>query len=494
MLACVMAGMSWTGSAVMGMAISVASTVVLIRVLADNNVLDTDQGHIAVGWLIVEDLITVFLLVMLPALGTVRDVGSEAIGTIVAAFGMALVKVIGLAIVVLWGGRIVIPRILQQVARTRTRELFTLTILSIALAIATGAAVFFGVSMALGAFLAGMVVGQSAVSHQAAADALPMRDAFAVLFFVSVGMQFDASVIAADPLLSLLLLAVILVAKPLAAWGIVWSLGYSVRTALTVGIALAQIGEFSFILAELAIDLDMLTPQGETLLVAAAILTISLNPLLFRGVAPLEGWMRRQPRLWRLLSRRSEIQALKSPGVSVTPPSGPHVRRAIVIGYGPVGRTASAILREFGIQPVIVDLNVDTVTNLTAQGELAVFGDAAQREILNDAGIDTAQYLLITIPELQTRTIIILVARELNPHIKVFVRARYLEERAWLEEIGTTEVCYEEAEAAMGLSTILLREVGADEERISLELRRTRARLAFHTLDQDVDEFPLSTT
>jgi CPA2 family monovalent cation:H+ antiporter-2 len=492
MLAAVGAGSTWAAGAVLGMAISVASTVVLIRVLTDNKVLDTEQGHIAIGWLIVEDLITVFLLVMLPAASTALAAGGDAIGMVLTALGVAIVKVIALAVAVLWGGRIIIPRVLQQVARTRTRELFTLTILALALVIATGASAMFGVSMALGAFLAGMVVGQSAVSHQAAADALPMRDAFAVLFFVSVGMQLDAAVILANPRLFVLLLGVILIAKPVVAWGLVWTLGYSVRTALTVAIALARIGEFSFILAGLAADLKLLAPEGESLLVAAAILTISLNPLLFRAVAPLEAWARRQPRLWKLLSHRSETKALKRPRAAMAPAANATVRRAIVIGYGPVGRTASAIMKEFGIEPVIVDLNVDTITNLTARGELAVYGDAAQREILKDAGIATAQYLLITIPELQTRTVIILVARELNADIKVFVRARYLEERAWLEEIGASEVCFEEAEAAMGLAAILLREVGADEDRIALELRRTRSRLAFQTLPDPSERSPAS--
>src|SRR6185295_1748891 len=286
--------------------------------------------------------------------------------------------------------------------------LFTLTILAVALSIASGSAYLFGVSVALGAFMAGMVVGQSDVSHQAAADALPMRDAFAVLFFVSVGMLFDPQAIAQDPQLFVALLTVILVAKPLAAIAIVWALGRSFRTAITVAIGLAQIGEFSFILAELGREHKLLEPQAQSLLVACAIVSISLNPLLFRGIAPLDAWLRRRPRVWRFLSARSEAKARRLPlpplPAADTDPNG----RAIVVGYGPVGRTVSSILKDFGITPVVVDLNVDTVAGVSATGGFAIYGDASHRDILKVAGIETARYLLITLPDLETRTVIVI--------------------------------------------------------------------------------------
>jgi len=490
MLAVVLSGWGWTAGAVIGMAVSVASTVVLIRVLTDNNALESEQGHVAVGWLIVEDLFTVFLLVLLPAIADALH--SDAVaspGNLLSSFGLALSKIVLLGIIVLVGGRRLIPKILERVARTRQRELFTLAILAIALTIATGSAVLFGVSMALGAFLAGMVVGQSEVSHQAAADALPMRDAFAVLFFVSVGMLFDPAAIFASPQLFMMLLVVILVIKPLAAISIVWALGYSFRTAFTVAFGLAQIGEFSFILADLATSLELLAPEAQSLLVACAIVSISLNPLIFRTITPLESWLRRRPAVWRRIVARSEARMHRLPAPPpLTPDDASKRKRAIVIGYGPVGKTASGILTEFGVEPVVIDLNVDTVTNLTSAGRYAVYGDAAKREILEAAGIASAQYLLITIPDLQTRTLIVLVARELNPKIKVFVRARYFEERAWLEEIGATEVCFEEAEAAIGLATLLLHEVGADEDRIRLEQRRIRTRLAFQSMPDPAEQ------
>ena len=468
-------GWGWTAGIVIGLAVSVASTVVLIRMLADNQVLETEQGHIAVGWLIVEDLFTVLVLVMLPAVAHALQSTDGGLGSVVASFGIAAIKVAVLAVIVLWGGRLIIPRILQVVARTRTRELFTLTTLVLAMAIATGSSIVFGVSMALGAFMAGMVVGQSEVSHQAAADALPMRDAFAVLFFVSVGMLFDVSAIADNPILFLILLGVILIIKPLSALGIVWVLGHSFRTGLTVAVALAQIGEFSFILADLGLQLELLEPRAQSLLVACSIASITVNPVLFRGVEPLLRWLRRKPRVWAALSRRSENRARRLPPELVTP-SASNRSRAIVIGYGPVGRTAAGILKDFGVDPVIVDLNVDTISNITAAGGLAVYGDASHVDILKAAGAQQAKYLLITIPDLATRTVIVLVARELNPDIKIFVRARYLQERAWLDEIGVHEVTYEEAEAAIGLAGVLLHEVGADDARIRDELQRIRGQ------------------
>jgi CPA2 family monovalent cation:H+ antiporter-2 len=474
----VAAGWGWVAGAVIGTAVSVASTVVLIRVLEDNNVLDTEQGHIAVGWLIVEDLFTVFVLVLLPVIASAGKDGGAHWTQVLLSAGAAIVKIALLALIVLWAGRKIIPRILEHVARTRTRELFTLAILALALAIATGSALIFGVSMALGAFLAGMVVGQSEVSHQAAADALPMRDAFAVLFFVAIGLLFDPAAVWENIGPFWGLLAVITIAKPLAAIAIVWALGYSVRTALTVAVGLAQIGEFSFILADLAVDEGLLHAQAQSLLVACAIVSISLNPLLFRGIEPLETWLRRQPRLWKLLTRQSESRARRIPAPARRAADEAEERpTAIIVGYGPVGKTASSILQDFGVQPVIVDLNVDTVRNLTDSGKLAVYGDAGQRDILQAAGIATAKYLLVTTPDVQTRTVVVIVARELNPDVKLFVRARYLGERAWLEEIGATDVCYEEAEAAIGLASLLLREMHADENRIRAELNRIRAGL-----------------
>ncbi len=462
----------------LGIGLSVASTVVLMRVLADSRQLDTPHGHVAVGWLVVEDIFTVLVLVLLPVTATVFGGGGGGVPDLARALGLALLKVALLAAIMLVVGARVIPWMLTQVARTRSRELFTLAILAVALVIATVASLVFGVSMALGAFLAGMVVGQSKVSHQAAADALPMRDAFAVLFFVSVGMLFDPRFLFAEPGLTLATLLIVLVAKPLVALLIVDLMGYSVRTALVVAFGLAQIGEFSFIVAELARQLDVLPAEGHSVLVAAALISIAVNPALFRTIGPIEAWLKARPRAWAFLNRRAEARA---GGVNAATEArlreDAEAVHAVVVGYGPAGRTVSRILEDFGVRTVVLDLNVETVARLSAEGRLAIYGDASRAEILRAAGIERASYLLLTMPDPDARIPVILAARELNPKARILVRAHYLAEKPILEELGATAV-YEEGEAAVALAGFLLREIGADEARIDAEARRIRAEFA----------------
>jgi CPA2 family monovalent cation:H+ antiporter-2 len=470
-------GWGTTSGLVLGLAISVASTVVLIRALEEDGIVDTPAGRIAVGWLIVEDLFTVLVLVVLPVLVGAQGTGDGGPTAFLGAVATAFLKLALLALLVLGAGGRAIPWFLTRVARTRSRELFTLAILSLALAIATGSAVVFGASLALGAFLAGMVVGQSRVSEQAAADALPMRDAFAVLFFVSVGMLFDPGHLAESPLLVLGALAIVLVAKPLVAFAIAVLRGSSVRTGLVVAAGLAQVGEFSFILAQAAGGLGVFPDEGQNLVVATALLSISVNPLLFRAIGPAEAWLRRRPRLWRALNRRAEARGrLVNEAVGeALDARGP---RAIVVGYGPVGQTATKLLREFGIHPVIVDTNIDTVSALAAEGATAIYGDAGKPEILRAAGIVDARYLVVTLPSLAGRLPVIVAARDLNPDVHILSRARYLTERETLERMGVSEACYEEAEAAARLAEMLLRAEGADEDRVEIEVQEIRDELS----------------
>jgi len=497
--AAVALGWPTTEGVVLGIAISVASTVVLVRVLTDNDVLHTTQGHIAVGWLLVEDIFTVLVLVVLPAAadilvggggegaiaaGEAAAAAHGAGGGIAASLGMAVLRIGVLAALVLGAGKRIIPPLLNLVARTRSRELFTLCVLALALAIATGA-LYLGVSVALGAFLAGMVVGQTEVSHQAAADALPMRDAFAVVFFVSVGMLFDPRVLIDQPVYLAVLLAIVLIAKPVTAMAIVWALRYSFRNALTVGIALAQVGEFSFLLATEAIELKLMSEEGRSLLVATAIISITLNPLIFRLIEPTERWLRSKPALWKKLGSRAEAGGLRlneamAERVATSDGADDATTRAVIVGYGPVGQTAARILRGFGVETVVVDLNIDTIRELANSGELGVYGDSTRHDILEAAGIKEAKYLLVTVPDVLVRTLVIITAKEINSELKVFARARYLKERAWLEEVGATQICIEEAETAVGLAKLLLSEVGADPERVATEVTRIQRELGVH--------------
>jgi CPA2 family monovalent cation:H+ antiporter-2 len=472
-------GMSWKAGMVLGMAMAVASTVVLIRVLTDNRTLDTSHGHVAVGWLIVEDILTVIVLVLIPALGTAPGSEGEAaatgIGGFFLALGIALLKLGALVALLLWAGSKVIPWIMIKVARLRSRELFTLTVLVMAIAIATGSYYVFGASMALGAFLAGMVVGQSPVSNQAAADALPLRDAFAVLFFSSVGMMFDPKFITQHPLLLLSGLAIVMIGKPLAAMVIVAIIGYPARTAMVVALGLAQIGEFSFILSDLGRRYSLVSDTGHNLLVAVAILSITLNPIIFRLVEPFEKILQRWPALWRFMNRgvnRREARVNEAAGELIEKSSKP---LAVIVGYGPVGRAVDGILADSELETVIVDLNINTVQDLTKSGRAAIYGDAFNIEVMHQA-LARATHLIISLPHSANRTPLIAAAKLINPEVKVFVRAHYLRERDELEQAGADAVCYEESEAAVALARLVLFDTGADAEKIRKETTNIRQR------------------
>ncbi|CAA9406937.1 MAG: Inner membrane protein YbaL, KefB/KefC family [uncultured Phycisphaerae bacterium] len=474
-------GMSARSGIVLGMAMAVASTVVLIRVLTDNRMLDTPHGHVAVGWLIVEDILTVVVLVLIPALGTAPAVEGHApapqgVTGVLLSLGIALLKLGAMVAILLLAGSRVIPWVMVRVARLRSRELFTLTVLVMAIAVAAGSYKVFGASMALGAFLAGMVVGQSPVSQQAAADALPLRDAFAVLFFTSVGMLFDPAFPFREPGLMLAGLGIVMVGKPLAALAIVAVIGYPARTALVVALALAQIGEFSFILSDLGRAYQLIGPDAHNLLVACAIVSITVNPLLFRLVGPAERGLQRWPALWRFLNRRAAAR-----GGQVNEQAGRVLERsaeplAVIVGYGPVGQAVDSILRTSGLETVVVDLNMDTVRALTKDGRPAIYGDAFNIEVMHQA-LPRATHLVITLPHSTNRNPLIAAAKLVNPDMKIFVRARYLAERAELEQVGADVVAYEEAEASVALARLVLFDRGADPDTVRRETTRIRQQL-----------------
>jgi CPA2 family monovalent cation:H+ antiporter-2 len=463
-------GWGWSAGLVFGLAISVASTVVLLRVLSDNNDLHTPTGHIAVGWLVVEDIFTVLVLVLLPALFGENQGGVwqtiQSLLWSVAKLGMMIVFTF-------YVGQKLIPWILGKVAETRSRELFTLTVLVIALGIAVGSARVFDVSMALGAFLAGMVVGRSEFSLRAASEALPMRDAFAVLFFVSVGMLFNPGFIVQSPWIVFSTLVIVLVGKPLAAMVIVLWLRYPVKVGISVAVALAQIGEFSFILAALGRELHLLPPGASDALVFVAIISISINPLLYRAVDGMEKMLKSHPKIWKKLTERSRLE----PDLlhATEPPS--EVHRAVVIGYGPIGQTVSRLLLESEIEPTIIEMNRDTVQKLRSEGKKAVYGDASHREILQAAGIADAIALLITSSGIQTAPEVIRIAREINPRIRVIARTTYLREVEALLQAGANEVFAGEGEVALSLTEFVLRQLGATPEQIDREIERMRDEL-----------------
>ena len=456
---------SWSASIVFGLALSVASTVMLTRVLVDNGDLQTPTGRIAIGWLVVEDIFTVVVLVLLPAMFVSGEQG-PSVARVVALTIVKLVLLVAFTFVL--GGRI-IPRILNGVAATQSRELFTLAVLVIALGIAVGSTMIFGVSMALGAFLAGMVVGQSEFSLRAASDALPMRDAFAVLFFVSVGMMLDPAALMSSPYLLLATLAIVLVGKPLAAFVIVILLGYSSKVGVRVAIALAQIGEFSLILATVGDQLNIFPAGATNLIVASSIISLTLNPVLYRTTGRIDAVLGRLARSWHFLNGKAQ-----SVDASLDDSRTDAAYRAVIVGYGPIGQTAARLLDEGGIEPVIIETNLETTRRVRAEGHRVVFGDATHVDILEAAGIRKAVALIVSGPSSEQAAEIMRIARSINPNVRALSRSYYLRETAMMRAAGADEVFSGEGEVALAMTEYILGVIGATPEQMDRERQRVR--------------------
>jgi len=427
-------GWSWSSGVVLGLAVSVASTVVMALVLAERRDLHTPIGHIAVGWTVVEDLLTVTILLVLPMVfGPAEAAGGSAL----AALGLAGLKLVGLVAVVVVLGRWVIPWALERIEATRSRELFTLAVLALALGIAVGSARVFGVSMALGAFLAGLAVGRSEFAARAANDALPMRDAFAVLFFVSVGMLCDPRSFLQAPWVLGAVLLVVLIGKPLAAILVMRALGRPMSTALPVGAALAQIGEFSFILGVVARALGVLDDTGWNALVGASILSIGANPYLYR------------------LAR--DVAGMAATGTGLAPGAGElDPRRCVLVGYGPVGMTLHHILLELGELVTVVELNLGTVRRLREEGHQAVYGDVLRPGTLEEAGIHRSGSLILA-AEVEDGAEIVRQARRVNPTLRILARCSHLRDASALRRAGARVVAGE-AEVAVALAEEVMAE------------------------------------
>lgn len=430
-------GMSWGWSfgpaLLFGLALSVASTVVLLKALESREALDTGNGRIAVGWLVVEDLAMVLVLVLLPALAGLlggQPAEGQSSGSIAMALGRTLLAVAVFVALMLVVGRRLFPWVLWQVARTGSRELFTLAVVAAAVTLAFGSARLFGVSYALGAFFAGMVLRESQFSQRAADETLPLRDAFAVLFFVSVGMLFDPQVLVESPWRVLAVVAVIVLGKSVAAAALVLLLRYPLNTALVVSASLAQIGEFSFILAGLGATLKLLPAEGHSLILAGALISIALNPLVFAAVSPFQDWLLARSSWARGLAGRDDPLAELPAETDRRLLS----RQVVLVGHGRVGRAVADALQEEGIAHIVVDARRDRVEALREQGRAAVFGDAAEAMTLVQAHVAEARLLVIATPETVAVRTMIGIARRLNPDIEVLVRSANDEEATRLAE------------------------------------------------------------
>ncbi|MGX5826568.1 cation:proton antiporter domain-containing protein [Mesorhizobium sp. 43Arga] len=474
------AGLSWMlgwsmgAGVVFGLALSVASTVVLLRALQERRLIETERGRIAVGWLIVEDLAMVLALVLLPALAGVlggqeqADVQLSGLLSLPASYGIwgvvgiTLAKVAAFVVVMLVVGRRVIPWILHYVAHTGSRELFRLSVLAIALGVAFGAAKLFGVSLALGAFFAGMIMSESELSHRAAEESLPLRDAFSVLFFVSVGMLFDPFSLVSNGLPILATLAIIVIGKSLAAFVIVVAFGYPLATALMISASLAQIGEFSFILAELGVGLKLLPEQGRDLILAGAILSIMLNPLMFLVVDWMKPWLEARAARTAPPAGAKPVGPATEPGqvASVAaaakkedgpPPKTALTGHAILIGYGRVGGLVGAALKGAALPFLVIEDADKTLAKLKADGIEAVAGNAANAEVFAAANPEGAGRLILAIPNAFEAGQIVLRARAANPGINVVARAHSDAEVEHLKGLGADTVIMGEREIARGI-------------------------------------------
>jgi CPA2 family monovalent cation:H+ antiporter-2 len=448
---------------VFGLSLSCASTVVLLKALETRRILDTMNGRIAVGWLVVEDLVTVMVLVLLPPLAGMlggTPAAIESASPLWRTIGQTLLQVAAFIALMLIAGRRILPWLLWHVARTGSRELFTLSVVAAAIGIAYGASALFGVSFALGAFFAGMVMRESEFSHRAAQESLPLRDAFAVLFFVAVGMLFEPRVLIEEPLHVLGAVAIIIVGKSIAAMGLVLALRYPLNTALTVAASLAQIGEFSFILAGLGLSLGLLTSEGVSLVLAGALISIALNPFVFAGIAPVSRWLLQRSEMARRLDRREDPFAELPMSTERKFLEG----QVVLVGYGRVGRRIASALGERGIPYVVVEQNREVVETLRKQGVAAVSGNAVEAEVLIQAHIVDAAMLVAATPDTLGVRQMAEIARALNPSIEVVVRTHNEDESQLLRKDAVGTVFFGEEELAKGMTSHVMQRFAQQHE------------------------------
>lgn len=452
-------GWSFGSALVFGLSLSCASTVVLLKALGDRGLLNSVNGKIAVGWLLVEDLVMVLVLVLLPAtavlLGGTPVAGSNPDANIWMTLAITLLKVAGFIAFMLIIGKRLVPFIMQIVARLGSRELFTLTVVAAAVSIAFGAYKVFGVSMALGAFFAGMVVKESDFSHRAEEETLPLREVFSILFFVSVGMLFDPRILIEQPLHVLAVVGIIMIGKTIAAMALVLFFRYPINTALTVGASLAQIGEFSFILATLGLSLNLLSIEGQNLILAGALISITLNSFVFSAIEPVQNWIRERSHLARLLERSGDPLSMLPDEVSQE-----YLRdQVVIVGHGEVGRRITKTLMAQDIKVVIAEENREIVESLREKGIAAVSGHATEPSVLIQAHIQHARLLVLSPMDILDIHKIVDIAKTLNPQIQVLVCAESKEEAEVIRRDGIGEVYFAKEEMAKNMTNHILHQI-----------------------------------
>lgn len=438
-------GWSISSGIVLGLAISIASTVVLLRGLIDNGLLSTPHGQAAVGWLILEDLATVLILVLMPTLANTNG------GFDWRALGITLAQASVFVLIVLFAGKRLIPWILLRIAHTRSRELFILAILAITLGTALGAAELFGVSFALGAFVAGVVVSESPLSHQVGADVFPFREAFAVLFFVSIGMLVNPIYLFNNIGQVLALTGLIVVGKSILTLGLGLLFPWQARTALVVSAGLSQIGEFSFILGQAGISLGLLDRDQYSLILAGALLSITVNPAMFRLINPVEKWLKTFPALWKLLDRHNP---------SPFEPEETMKNHVVVVGYGRVGHHIINLLKEMNVPSIVIDSDAERIDELSRREVHNLYGDASNSEVLTHAGLEHARALVLTGPDEDANGLIVAAAKQINPSLPIVARATTEEGIKHLANLGAGDVIHPELEGGLEIVRHTLMKLG----------------------------------
>jgi CPA2 family monovalent cation:H+ antiporter-2 len=437
----------WTPASglVLGLAISIASTVVLLRGLTDNGLLNTPPGQATIGWVIVEDLATVLILVLLPSLVNTSN------GFDWGRLGMTLLKAAGFVILALFAGTRFIPWLLMRIAHTRSRELFILAILAITLGIAIGAAELFGVSLALGAFVAGVVVSESPLSHQVGADIFPFRESFAVLFFVSIGMLVNPSYLLNNIGSILALTSLIILGKALVTLLMGALLPWSALTTLVLAAGLSQIGEFSFILGQEGLSLGLLERDQYSLILAGALLSITLNTPMFRLIRPMEKWLQGFPAAWRLFNRHSPLPVHEEE---------PYKDHVVIVGYGRVGGHIISLLQELKVPHLVVEADAQRVEELNQRGISTLFGDAANSEVLTHTGLKQARALVVAGPDEASTELVVAAARDIAPELPIIARASTEDGIDRLTKLGAQEVVHPELEGGLEIVRYTLLQLG----------------------------------
>ena len=438
-------GWSKSASLVLGLAISVASTVVLIRGLMNNGILNTPPGQAAIGWLVFEDLATILILIVMPGLAS-RTGNIDWI-----PLGLTLLKALAFVVLLLFVGKKLIPWMLLNSARSGSRELFVLAVLAISLGTALGAAEIFGVSLALGAFIAGVVVSESPLSHQVGADLLPFREAFSVIFFVSIGMLANLGYLASNIGAVLALSGLIVIGKYVITVLLGFFIRRPVRTFLVVAAGLSQIGEFSFILGQAGLSMGLLNQDQYSLILVGALVSITVNPLMFRSINITEKWLQKFPLIWKWLDRH---------GPSPVPEVEQVSEHVVVIGYGRVGEHIVDVLSQLNVPRLVIDSDAGRVEDLNSQGVPTLYGDAANAEVLNHAGLKHARLLVITIPEEAATEVIVITAREQAPNLPIIARAVTTPGIKRLKELGAQQVIHPELEGGLQIVRRTLLQLG----------------------------------